>query len=48
MENSDIDFEEQCSHLPECQASSRVLFHLDRCEQCEIAEKFKPIEKVMT
>ena len=48
MENEDFDFEEQCKHREECQASFRILFHRDECEHCEIAEKFKPVpEKVM-
>ena len=42
MNTEDLDFEEQCKHREECQASFRILFHKDECEHCDIAEKFKP------
>jgi DNA replicative helicase MCM subunit Mcm2 (Cdc46/Mcm family) len=30
-----------CRHLDECQRSKVVLYYLDRCSTCDIAEKFK-------
>ena len=39
---------EQCKHREECQASVRILFHKDECEHCEIAEKFKPTEEMVS
>jgi hypothetical protein len=33
----------ECPHMAECKASARVLFYLDECEKCEIANKFKEV-----
>jgi len=31
----------KCEHFDECQLSTQVLFYLDACRSCEIAQKFK-------
>jgi hypothetical protein len=31
----------KCEHLDECQLSEVVLYYLDGCKYCQLAEKFK-------
>ena len=40
--NGEIKFsKDPCIHIEECKVANQVLFYLDECQSCEVAEKFR-------